>query len=60
MQKILLTGSNGQVGQDLQKTLVPIGEVIATNRQQLDLTSPDNIRKVIQEIQPDIIVNSAA
>ncbi|ACB51896.1 dTDP-6-deoxy-L-mannose-dehydrogenase [Crocosphaera subtropica ATCC 51142] len=60
MTKILLTGSDGQVGQDLQQTLVPIGEVVATNRQQLDLTSPNNIRQVIQEIQPDIIVNSAA
>ncbi|MGK7882946.1 MAG: dTDP-4-dehydrorhamnose reductase [Crocosphaera sp.] len=60
MHKILLTGSDGQVGQDLQQTLVTIGEVIATNRQQLDLTSPENIRKVIQETKPDIIVNSAA
>lgn len=60
MTKILLTGSDGQVGQDLQQTLVPLGEVIATNRQQLDLTSPDSIRQVIQEIKPDIIVNSAA
>ncbi|MDJ0732406.1 MAG: dTDP-4-dehydrorhamnose reductase [Crocosphaera sp.] len=60
MKKILLTGSDGQVGQDLQQTLIKIGEVIATNRQQLDLTSQNNIRKVIQETQPDIIVNSAA
>lgn len=60
MTKILLTGSDGQVGQDLQQTLIPLGEIVATNRQQLDLTSPDNIRQVIQEIQPDIIVNSAA
>ncbi|MGK7956740.1 MAG: dTDP-4-dehydrorhamnose reductase [Crocosphaera sp.] len=60
MKKILLTGSDGQVGQDLQQTLIPMGEVIAANRQQLDLTSPENIRQVIQEIQPDVIVNSAA
>ncbi|MDJ0846652.1 dTDP-4-dehydrorhamnose reductase [Crocosphaera sp.] len=60
MKKILLTGSDGQVGQDLQQTLISVGEVIATNRQQLDLTSPDTIRQVIQETQPDIIVNSAA
>ena len=60
MKKILLTGSDGQVGRDLQQTLVPMGEIIATNRQQLDLTSPDNIRQVIQETKPDIIVNSAA
>ncbi|WP_107670768.1 dTDP-4-dehydrorhamnose reductase [Cyanothece sp. BG0011] len=60
MTKILLTGSDGQVGQDLQQTLIPLGEIVATNRQQLDLTSPNNIRQVIQEIQPDIIVNSAA
>ncbi|MEL4897628.1 dTDP-4-dehydrorhamnose reductase [Crocosphaera sp. Alani8] len=60
MKKILLTGSDGQVGQELKQTLTSIGEVIAVNRQQLDLTSPNNIKKVIQEIQPNIIVNSAA
>ncbi len=60
MKKILLTGSDGQLGQDLQQTLTHLGEIIAANRQQLDLTSPENIRQFIQEIKPDIIINAAA
>ncbi|MGB5596190.1 MAG: NAD(P)-dependent oxidoreductase, partial [Crocosphaera sp.] len=60
MKKILLSGSDGQVGQELQTTLTTLGEVIAVNRQRMDLTSPENIRKVITEVQPDIIINAAA
>ena len=60
MKKILLTGSDGQVGQDLQQTLTTVGELIAVNRQRMNLTSPENIRQVIQEIRPDIIINAAA
>ncbi|MGB5771018.1 MAG: dTDP-4-dehydrorhamnose reductase [Crocosphaera sp.] len=60
MKKILLSGSDGQVGQELQTTLTTLGEVIAVNRQRMDLTSPENIRQVITEVQPDIIINAAA
>ncbi|HAC65693.1 MAG TPA: dTDP-4-dehydrorhamnose reductase [Cyanothece sp. UBA12306] len=60
MKKILLTGINGQVGQELKHTLNPLGEVIGVNRQTLDLTKPEKIRQFIQEIKPNIIVNAAA
>ena len=60
MKKILLTGSEGQVGRELQQTLGTVGEIISVNRQMMDLTSPKTIRCVIQEVQPDIIVNAAA
>jgi dTDP-4-dehydrorhamnose reductase len=58
--KIFLTGSNGQAGFELQKKLSLLGEVIATDREELDLTDPDAIRQFIDQIKPDIIINPAA
>ncbi len=58
--KILVTGRNGQVGWELQRTLAPLGEVVALDRQALDLRNPDAIRAVVREIKPHLIVNPAA
>ena len=58
--KILLTGKNGQVGFALHKKLVSVGEVIATNRNELNLENSDAIRAFIEKIKPDIIINAAA
>jgi dTDP-4-dehydrorhamnose reductase len=58
--KILLTGKNGQVGSELEKSLAPLGELTALDRQQLDLSNPDLIRQVVRELRPDVIVNAAA
>ena len=58
--RILLTGRNGQVGYELRRSLALLGEVIAPERQQLDLVNPDSIRSCIQSIKPDLIVNAAA
>ena len=60
MKKILLTGVTGQVGQELQKTLVPLGEIVSVTRQDLDLTKPELIHSAIAELKPDIIINAAA
>ena len=60
MKKILLTGVTGQVGQELQKTLVPLGEIVSVTRQDIDLTKPELIRSAIAELKPDIIINAAA
>ncbi|NES21965.1 MAG: dTDP-4-dehydrorhamnose reductase [Symploca sp. SIO3E6] len=60
MIQILLTGITGQLGQELQQTLAPFGNVNGFSHQTLDLTQPDKIRQVIQEVQPDFIVNAAA
>ena len=58
--KTLLTGKNGQVGFELNKKLSLMGEVIATDREELDLINPDAIRQFIDQMKPDIIINSAA
>ena len=58
--KILLTGKNGQVGFELNKKLSLMGEVIATDREELDFVNPDAIRQFIDQTKPDIIINSAA
>lgn len=60
MTRILLTGIDGQLGKELQRILAPIGEVIGVGRQGMDLAQPDNIRQVIGEVKPDLIVNAAA
>ena len=57
--KILLIGSNGQVGTHLSSLLLRLGELAAVNRQELDLTKPDDIRRTIQEVRPQWIVNAA-
>lgn len=59
-ESILLLGSNGQVGQELQKTLAPKHKIIALARPEIDLTQPDSLRQIIRKIQPDIIINAAA
>ncbi|MEX0615320.1 MAG: dTDP-4-dehydrorhamnose reductase [Methylophaga sp.] len=58
--KILLFGKDGQVGFELQRSLAPLGEVIALNRQQLDLSNTTAITDSIQQHRPDWIVNAAA
>ena len=58
--RILLTGVNGQVGWELQRTLAPLGEVIAADRSLLDLADTAGIRRRVAAIAPDLIVNPAA
>lgn len=60
MTRILITGKNGQVGHELQRALAPLGEIIAVDRQQLDLAKPDSILTQLAKLQPDVIVNPAA
>ena len=58
--RILLTGANGQVGWELQRTLSCLGEVIALDSQALNLADAAAIRRKVREIDPQIMVNSAA
>jgi dTDP-4-dehydrorhamnose reductase len=62
--KFLLFGKGGQVGWELQRSLAPLGELIALDvdsRQQCgDFTRLDDIAKTVRTIAPDVIVNAAA
>jgi len=60
LSRILLTGPNGQVGWELQRSLVSLGDVVALGREGLDLRNPDEIRAVVREVKPSVIVNAAA
>lgn len=59
-KRFLITGCNGQVGFELQRTLAPLGEVTALDRQGMNLADPNSIRQAIQTYRPDVIVNPAA
>lgn len=60
MRKILLTGRNGQVGWELQRKLATSANVVALDAEDMDLADPDAIRRTVQEVRPDIIINPAA
>lgn len=58
--KILVTGRNGQLGWEMQRALLPLGEVFATGRNVLDMSRPETIAAVVDEVRPDVIVNASA
>ncbi|PRA58955.1 MULTISPECIES: dTDP-4-dehydrorhamnose reductase [Pseudomonas] len=63
--KILLFGKNGQVGWELQRSLAPLGELIALDRHPVDglsgdLSDLEALRATIRRVNPDVIVNAAA
>ncbi|WGS50614.1 dTDP-4-dehydrorhamnose reductase [Paraburkholderia sp. D15] len=57
---LLVTGSNGQVGFELRRSLAPLGRVIALDRNACDLTNPEAVRGAVAQWRPDVIVNAAA
>ena len=62
--KILLLGKNGQVGWELQRSLAPLGEVLALDRYSTtycgDLSKPEELAQTVLVYKPDFIVNAAA
>lgn len=64
-RRILLIGSDGQVGWELRRTLAPVGQVIAASVDgrggpAIDPTDRGSVRKVFDDTGPDAIVNAAA
>ncbi|SCC73015.1 dTDP-4-dehydrorhamnose reductase [Acinetobacter albensis] len=62
--RILLLGKNGQVGWELQRSLAPLGEVIALDRHghnglQGDMSKPEAVKQTILKLKPDIVVNAS-
>lgn len=58
--KILITGSKGQLSQELQLALAGEGKVLALGHKVLDLAVPTQIRQQIRLLRPDLIINAAA
>jgi dTDP-4-dehydrorhamnose reductase len=58
--KILLFGKNGQVGRELQRTLLSHGDVDAVERSRVDLCDSLALWDILQTEAPDLIVNAAA
>ena len=57
--RILITGPTGQIGTELLRALPSLGEVIAVNRAQMDLTDSAAIRTAVRSIEPDLVINAA-
>ncbi|HEX9029684.1 MAG TPA: dTDP-4-dehydrorhamnose reductase [Anaerolineales bacterium] len=60
MLKILLLGKNGQLGWELRRTLAPLGEVLALDYPEIDLTQAESIEQVVLDARPQIIINATA
>ena len=60
MKKILLIGKNGQLGWELNRSLLTLGQLFAVDYPEIDLQNPGSYVEVIKEIHPNIIVNAAA
>ena len=58
--RILLLGSTGQVGWELQRSLAPVGDVTILPRGLADLENPQGLAASVRELRPDVIVNAAA
>lgn len=65
--KILLLGKDGQVGWELQRSLAPLGEIVALHRSGCpernlcgNLTDLEGLKRTIHSLRPDLIVNAAA
>ena len=71
--KILITGSNGQLGNELQRIIsigtseigevseiIKTAEVFALDVDRLDITKLEEVKKVLTEINPDVVINCAA
>ena len=58
--KVLITGCHGQVGHCLVKQLEGKAEVLAVDKEQLDITDQAAVFSVVSEFVPDYIINAAA
>ncbi|VAX21759.1 dTDP-4-dehydrorhamnose reductase [hydrothermal vent metagenome] len=58
--KILVTGSNGQLGQELATELRPLGELLLVDIQELDITNAEQVNRAVADFKPALIVNTAA
>ncbi len=58
--KILLLGNTGQLGWELNRTLLTLGEITAFDFPQLNMADPENIHAIVRESRPNLIINATA
>lgn len=58
--KALITGANGQLGRELQRTATDDAESIAFTREQLDIADAASVRQQLQLLRPEVLINAAA
>ena len=58
--KVMLIGTSGQVGWELARSLQPLGEVVALDQAECDLSRPESVAGCVAAVAPDLIVNAAA
>jgi dTDP-4-dehydrorhamnose reductase len=60
--KILITGSNGQLGSELKELAIdyPQWEFLFTDEKELDITKEDKIQELFASFQPEVVINCAA
>jgi len=60
MQKILVTGANGMLGQDLCPILEDEGyDVVETDVHNMDITKYDAVKSIVTQEKPDIVIHCA-
>jgi dTDP-4-dehydrorhamnose reductase len=55
----MVTGADGQIGWELGRSLLSLGEVIALDRASCDLSRPEALPAIVREARPDVLVNAA-
>jgi dTDP-4-dehydrorhamnose reductase len=58
--RLLVTGTNGQIGWELSRRLELFGEVIPLRGDECDFAQPARLPTIIRRIGPDVIINAAA
>jgi len=58
--KILLLGNTGQLGWELNRTLLTLGELTALDFPQINMADPGSIKTIIREHKPNLIINATA
>ena len=58
--RILIVGGAGQVGRELQRSFSDFGEIVAVDRENLDIAVPEEIRALTRRVRPHLILNAAA
>ena len=58
--RVLIVGGAGQVGRELQRSFASFGDIVAVDRESLDIAIPEEIRALIRRVRPQVILNAAA